>query len=64
MYEGTQLYAPDQCEQVRYPTVRERLEQQKNELTERLNKIQAAITALDSNPEVANVLEILGKAGF
>lgn len=48
----------------RAPTVRERLEQQKQEMTRQLEKVNAAIDALDSNPGVAEVLELLGKAGF
>jgi hypothetical protein len=45
-------------------TVRERLNQQEVELQSQLNKVRAALDALDNNPGVSEVLELLGKAGF
>ena len=52
------------AEECRSPTVRERLEMDRRYLVANLEKINGAIAALDANPEVANVLEILGKAGY
>jgi len=43
--------------------VREALESKKNQLTTALADVDAAIAALDANPEVSKVLEVLARAG-
>lgn len=47
----------------RRPSVREALETKKNQLTTALADVDAAIAALDANPEVSKVLEVLARAG-
>lgn len=50
------------CEQ-RRATVRENLQNRLGVLTKSLADVQAAIAALDANPEVGKVLELLTRAG-
>jgi len=54
-----------QCEQLmpRQMTVRENLQNKKDALTAALAHVDAALEALDANPEVSKVLELLAKAG-
>jgi len=54
-----------QCEQLmpRQMTVRENLQNKKDTLTAALADVDAALEALDANPEVSKVLELLAKAG-
>lgn len=58
---------PDACEEktleCRKPDLRDGLVNRKNRLEEQLKTINDAIAALDSNPEVAKVLELVGRAG-
>jgi vacuolar-type H+-ATPase subunit E/Vma4 len=49
--------------EARRPTVRDALENKKQSMTEALADVQAAIDALDANPEVSKVLELLARAG-
>ena len=45
----------------RSPSIRERLQMQKNELEDRLKRVNDALIALNNNPETANVLELISK---
>ena len=45
------------------PTVSERLAQEKQRLEERLAEVNAAIDALDGNPEAKSVVDALSKLG-
>ena len=49
--------------EARRSTVREALENKKQSMTKALADVQAAIDALDANPEVSKVLELLARAG-
>ena len=51
------------CCEPRRMTVRENLQNKKDTLTKALADVQAAIEALDANPEVSKVLELLARAG-
>jgi hypothetical protein len=56
------------CEQektleCRKPDLRDGLVNRRNRLEEQLKTVNDAIAALDSNPEVAKVLELVGRAG-
>ncbi len=44
------------------PDIREGLVMRKNRLEQQLADLDAAITALDENPQVARLLELVGKA--
>ena len=46
------------------PTLRERLIAQKADLTQRLANVDAAISALDSNPNFEQVLDVIGKVSY
>ena len=54
-----------QCESLmpRQVTVRENLENKRDVLRTALADVDAALEALDANPEVSKVLELLAKAG-
>jgi hypothetical protein len=43
-------------------SIRGRLEHNKRQHTERLNTINQALAALDKNPELASLLELVNKA--
>lgn len=45
----------------RPPTVREQLNQQREQLTARLKEVDEAIAALDENPAVEKVLTLVGR---
>ena len=47
---------------LRQPTTRERLEQTRKVLTEKLSDINDALAALDSNPEFERVHNLIQKA--
>ena len=51
------------CVEVRRPSVRETLQNKADDLTKKLADVQAAIAALDANPDVCKVLELLARAG-
>ena len=57
------LVMAEQCVMPRQTSVRENLKNKKDELTTALADVQAAIDALDANPEVSKVLELLARAG-
>ena len=63
-HEYDQRSIAAQSTSCRAPTVRERLEQQRLEMTQQLEKVNAAIAALDRNPDILEVLELLGRAGY
>ena len=46
------------------PTLRERLLTQKADLTQRLANVDNALTALDSNPNFEQVLDVIGKVSY
>ncbi len=47
------------------PSVLERLMHERNQITERLEQVNDAIGALEANPEVSRVIEIVSKVtGF
>lgn len=46
------------------PTLRERLTSQQQSLTKKLADIEAAIEALDKNPNFEEVLDVIGKAQY
>ena len=46
------------------PTLRERLLTQKADLTQRLADLDAAITALDNNPNFEEVVNLIGKVHY
>jgi len=54
-----------QCERLmpRQVTVRENLENKRDKLRTSLADVDAALDALDANPEVSKVLELLARAG-
>lgn len=54
-----------QCESLmpRQVTVRENLENKRDKLRTSLADVDAALDALDANPEVSKVLELLARAG-
>lgn len=45
----------------RNPTLIERLEEQKQDLTQRLARVNEALVALKEHPEVSKVLELVSK---
>ena len=51
------------CCEPRRTSVHETLQNKKETLTRALADVQAAIDALDANPEVSKVLELLARAG-
>ena len=55
--------AKAQTPECRKPDLRDGLVNRKNRLEEQLKTINDAIAALNSNPEVAKVLELVGRAG-
>jgi hypothetical protein len=61
MEKAASQYAGGIAGQPYNPTLRERLISQKAELTARLSNIDAAITALDANPNFESVLDVVGK---
>ena len=60
---GRTMDAPCESLSPRKISVRENLQNRKDALTAALADVQAAIDALDANPEVSNVLELLARAG-
>jgi hypothetical protein len=44
------------------PSMLDTLKRRQKDATERLNDLNAAISALESNPEVAKVLELVARA--
>lgn len=46
------------------PTLRERLIAQKADLTQRLADVDAAIGALDANPNFEQVMNVIGKVNY
>jgi hypothetical protein len=50
--------------QIYPPTLRERLIQQKAALAARLTDVDAAIKALDANPNFESVLDVIGKVNY
>lgn len=65
MYNDTPGSAPsglvNAARELRPPTVREQLLQQKEALTARLKEVDEAIAALDENPAVEKVLTLVGR---
>ncbi len=61
---------PDECEapslvpgcEIRRRTVRERLEQRRNDLENRLRTTKAALAVLDSNDSIENIYNIIDAA--
>ena len=52
-----------QCLSPKQMSVRENLQNKKDAMTTALADVQAAIDALDANPAVSKVLELLARAG-
>lgn len=63
MHEQSEILMPATCSEPRKTTVREVLQYKKDRLTKELSDAQAAIDALDANPEVCKVLELLARTG-
>lgn len=49
------------CENDKTPTAREQLATKKKRLTEQLAQVDAALEALDANPEIERVLTLVGR---
>lgn len=58
---------PATCEEIggslKRQSIRENLENTKRRLTQQLSDTTAALEALEANPEVARVIELVAKAG-
>ena len=50
-----------QCVEVQRPTLTERLTQERQGLAARLAELDAAIAALQSNPEIQRILDLVQK---
>lgn len=59
--ESESLIPMKMCEPIR-PNIKDGLVSRQTRLKSQLADIEAAIAALEANPEVANVLELVGKA--
>lgn len=53
--------SPKSTGEYRNPSLKERLENQKQDLTNHLSRVDAALTALEEHPEVMKVLELVSK---
>jgi CHASE3 domain sensor protein len=58
--------AAGQCNPTGYdpPTQRKRLEQQREQIQSALDKIDAAISALDAHPELEQFINVMQQAGI
>jgi hypothetical protein len=52
---------PGKCVEVQRPTLTERLTQERQGLAARLTELDAAIAALQSNPEIQRILDLVQK---
>jgi len=49
------------CLEINRPTLTERLKQERIDLSKRLSELDAAISALEANPQVQTILDLLQK---
>ena len=61
MYDDNKNLATSGCIEVRRQTLTERLKEERQGLSSRLAELDAAISALEANPQVQAVLDLVQK---
>lgn len=61
---NAQTCSPGLSEQIKMPTIQDRLKQRKFQLESSLQDINEALNALEANPEVLKILCLISKVNY